>query len=153
MRLRKGLKWKIVPLSESAKFIEEDNFISGRYITIAFLKCSGLPRDRMGVPTEIWRARIEGYHPGLHRARFAMAPIRLQNKRPGVHLLLAFVMIYVVLPHTTRPQSMFTTDFSGVSLEVGPCSYLDNGQCMGDMTGARIGTALLDQESLCLFST
>ncbi len=105
----------------------------------------------MGVPTEIWRARIGSYHPGLHRASFAMAAITLRNKRSGVHLLRAFVMVFIVLPHTTRPQSMFTTDFS--ALEVGPCSYLGNGQCMGDMTGARIGTALLNQESFCLFLT
>ncbi len=45
-------------ISSSDKFIVEDNFTSGLYITITYLQCSWIPRDRMRVPTEIWRARI-----------------------------------------------------------------------------------------------
>ncbi len=64
----------------------------------------------MGVPTELWRARIGGYFPGTTRARLNMAAINVQGKRTGVHLLLAFVMSFIVLPHAGAPQTMFTLE-------------------------------------------
>ncbi len=47
---------------------------------------------------------------------------------------------------------MYTADLRGL-MQVGPCSYQDNGQCMGDSTDFRTGTALLCQENFSLFPT
>ncbi len=54
----------------------------------------------MGVSLEVWRARIGGCFPGLHRAKKSMAAITLG--RGCVHLILLFVHVFVILPYSTQ---------------------------------------------------
>ncbi len=109
----------------------------------------------MGVPTEIWRARIGGYFPGISRTRPDMAAINLHGRRLGVHILLAFVLVFIVLPYAGQTENMCTSEWPGLFSLWDTYRDMCHAQSTSNdmVVGYRMGTALLEQEGYCLFAT
>ncbi len=71
-------------------------------------------RTEMGIPTDLWRARIGRCFSGLHRAKPNMAAIKLDKGRPCVHLAMAFLWVFVVLPYTHHTEAVMTMDWMAI---------------------------------------
>ncbi len=56
---------------------------------MALYKKLGVTLLAGGISVELWRARVGGYFPGIHKVKPDMAAIRLYKARLGVHLLCA----------------------------------------------------------------
>ncbi len=57
----------------------------------------------MGVPIEVWRARIGACFVGLHRSRAKMATIAFGTAgSKGIRLTMAFLFFFVALPYLSH---------------------------------------------------
>ncbi len=118
--MRSFYKGKVLSLQNFVSITQQHESNIHDLVKLELLKLHRRKFSVMGVPTDLWRARIGGYlyldvsdifdirHQA--RARHSMAAINVHSKRPGVHLLLAFVMLYIVLPHACPPQHMCTLE-------------------------------------------